>query len=132
MCPLRRERFVHLSRKRLFENDQMRSNEEREKEGPISITRTRVCGEGKTDALEEDEEKRRGKAKKNREERRGRKGRIRKVLRKLSLETLIRNMSKFCTRLCFATLCVALPAQRRDVHEGHAFCHMHVSRENAS
>jgi len=27
----------------------MRSNEEREKEGPISITRTRVCGEGKTD-----------------------------------------------------------------------------------
>lgn len=65
VCPLRRERFVHLSRKRLFESD--RSSEERKREGDQhnSHARSQRRRDGQAE-LEEDEEKRRWKAEKMR------------------------------------------------------------------
>lgn len=88
VCPLRRERFVHLSRKRLFESDRMQSNEgtererKRDREGTISVTRTRDYGKGETDEQNWRKTKKSAGGKQRR--RGGRGGGICGVLRKLS------------------------------------------------
>lgn len=97
VCPLRRERFVHLSRKRLFESDRIRNNQEKEREGSISVTRTRDYGEGETD------ERNWRKTKKSAGGKWRRRGGRRSRKREGSagyyvncLGTLIRNVPKFC------------------------------------